>query len=82
MGGLATELGDNIKVLINNNQKKVDLEKSEKISNFLKSIYGQEIFKENIDKLNSKLNLKIYVKIYKMVYLLLHQFLMELKNKM
>ena len=80
LGWACTELGENIKVLINNNQKK--LEKNEKISNFLKSIYGQEIFKENIDQVLIKLNLKIYVKIYKMEYLLLHQFLMELKNKM
>ena len=50
LGWACTELGDNIKTLINNNQKKI--EKNEKISNFLKSIYGKEIFKENIDKLN------------------------------
>ena len=50
LGWACTELGDNIKVLINNNQKKI--EKNEKISNFLKSIYGKEIFKENIDQLN------------------------------
>jgi len=50
LGWACTELGDNIKILINNNQKKI--EKNEKISNFLKSIYGKEIFKENIDKLN------------------------------
>jgi len=50
IGWACTELGDNIKILINNNQKKI--EKNEKISNFLKSIYGKEIFKENIDQLN------------------------------
>ncbi len=50
LGWACTELGDNIKNLIDNNQKKI--EKTEKISNFLKSIYGQEIFKENLDKLN------------------------------
>jgi len=50
LGWACTELGDNIKVLINNNQKKI--EKNEKISNFLKSIYGKEIFKTNIDQLN------------------------------
>jgi len=50
LGWACTELGDNIKALINNNQKKI--EKNEKISNFLKSIYGKEIFKENIDQLN------------------------------
>ena len=50
IGWACTELGDNIKTLISNNQKKI--EKNEKISNFLKSIYGKEIFKENIDQLN------------------------------
>ena len=50
LGWACTELGDNIKTIINNNQKKI--EKNEKISNFLKSIYGKEIFKENIDQLN------------------------------
>ena len=50
IGWACTELGDNIKTLINDNQKKI--EKNEKISNFLKSIYGKEIFKESIDQLN------------------------------
>ena len=50
IGWACTELGDNIKRLINQNQKK--FEKNEKISNFLKSIYGQEIFKESLDKFN------------------------------
>ncbi len=50
LGWACTELGDNIKNLINDNRKIV--EKTEKISNFLKSIYGQEVFKENLEKLN------------------------------
>ena len=50
IGWACTELGENIKGLINQNQKK--FEKNEKISNFLKSIYGQEIFKDSLDKFN------------------------------
>ena len=50
LGWACTELGDNIKNLINDNQKKI--EKNEKISTFLKSIYGQETYKEYIDKFN------------------------------
>ena len=50
LGWACTELGDNIKNLINDNQK--NIEKNEKISTFLKSIYGQEIYKEYIDKFN------------------------------
>ena len=50
LGWACTELGDTIKRLINLNQKK--FEKNEKISNFLKSIYGQEIFKDSLDKFN------------------------------
>ena len=40
----------NIKKLINENQNKI--EKNEKISSFLKSVYGKEIFDEKVDKLN------------------------------
>ena len=50
LGWACTELGDNIKNLINDNQK--NIEKNEKISTFLKSIYGQETYKEYIDKFN------------------------------
>ena len=50
IGWSCTELGDNIKKLINENQKKV--EKNEKISSFLKSVYGNEVYSENLDKLN------------------------------
>ncbi len=50
IGWSCTELGDNIKNLINENNKKI--EKNEKISNFLKSVYGDEVFKDDLDKLN------------------------------
>ena len=79
LGWACSELGENMKHLVNENQKK--FEKNEKISNFLKSVYGKEVFSENLDKLQ-KLNLKIFVKIYKMEFQFLHQFLMVLKNKM
>ncbi len=50
LGWSCSELGENIKNLINENQKRV--EKNEKISNFLKSVYGKNIYDENLDKLN------------------------------
>ena len=50
IGWSCTELGDQIKELINKNQKLI--EKNEKISSFLQSVYGKEIFKETIDNLN------------------------------
>ncbi len=50
LGWSCSELGENIKNLINENQKRV--EKNEKISNFLKSVYGKSIYDENLDKLN------------------------------
>ena len=50
LGWSCTELGDNIKNLINENQKKI--EKNEKISSFLKSVYGDQVYSENVDKLN------------------------------
>ena len=49
LGWSCKEFGDQMKNLINENQKKI--EKSEKISSFLKSVYGKEIFDDNIDKL-------------------------------
>jgi DNA-directed RNA polymerase subunit beta len=52
LGWSCTELGDKIKNLINENQK--TFEKNEKISNFLKSIYGKENFDESIDKLSNR----------------------------
>jgi len=50
LGWSCSELGENIKKLINENQKRV--EKNEKITNFLKSVYGKNIYDENLDKLN------------------------------
>jgi DNA-directed RNA polymerase subunit beta len=44
-------LGENLKKLVNDNQKKI--EKTEKISSFLKSVYGKEIYNQNIEKLSS-----------------------------
>jgi len=49
LGWACKEFGDRMKVLINENQKKI--EKTEKISTFLKSIYGKEIFENSLDKL-------------------------------
>jgi DNA-directed RNA polymerase subunit beta len=49
LGWACKEFGDQIKTLINENQKKI--EKTVKISTFLKSIYGKEIFENSLDKL-------------------------------
>ncbi len=51
IGWSCTELGENLKKLVNENQKRI--EKSEKISTFLKSVYGEESYKENVDNLSS-----------------------------
>ena len=50
LGWACSQLGENLKKLINDNQKKV--EKSEKISSFYKSVYGAEKFENEINKLN------------------------------
>ena len=50
LGWACTELGEKVKTLINENQKKA--EKNEKISGFLKSIYGKDTFEDSLDKLN------------------------------
>ena len=50
LGWSCTELGEKLKNLINENQKKI--EKTDKIKNFLKSIYGNENFVSKIDKLS------------------------------
>ena len=50
LGWACSELGENMKRLVNENQKK--LKKNEKISNFLKSVYGKEVFSDNLDKLS------------------------------
>ena len=51
LGWSCTELGETLKKLINENQKII--EKTEKISSFLKSVYGNEVFEEKIGKLSS-----------------------------
>ena len=50
LGWACKEFGEEVKRLVNENNKK--LEKSEKISAFLKSVYGKEVFNDGIDKLN------------------------------
>ena len=50
LGWACTELGEKLKSLINENQKKLEL--NTKIKDFLKSIYGQEILDNSIDKLS------------------------------
>ncbi len=50
LGWACKEFGEQVKNLINENQKKV--EKTEKISSFLKSVYGEEIYNQKVDKLN------------------------------
>jgi DNA-directed RNA polymerase subunit beta len=49
LGWACKEFGEEVKRLVNENSKK--LEKTEKIASFLKSVYGEEIFKETVDKL-------------------------------
>ena len=50
LGWACKEFGEEVKRLVNDNNKKI--EKTEKISSFLKSVYGKEIFDDGIDKLN------------------------------
>jgi DNA-directed RNA polymerase subunit beta len=50
LGWACKEFGEEVKKLINENNKKI--EKTEKISKFLKSVYGEEIFNDKVDKLN------------------------------
>ena len=50
LGWACKEFGEQVKKLVNENSKKI--EKTEKISKFLKSVYGEEIFNEKVDKLN------------------------------
>ena len=51
LGWACTELGDKLKSLIFENQKKFEL--NVKIKEFLKSIYGQEILNNSIEKLSN-----------------------------
>jgi DNA-directed RNA polymerase subunit beta len=50
LGWACKEFGDQMKNLIDENQK--NIEKTQKISEFLKSVYGKEIFENKLDKLN------------------------------
>ena len=50
LGWACKEFGEEVKRLVNENNKK--FEKNEKISSFLKSVYGSEVFDGAIDKLN------------------------------
>ena len=50
LGWACTELGDQIKNLINENNKKIA--KTEKISSILKSVYGKEIYEDTINSLS------------------------------
>tara|TARA_B100001123_G_scaffold2015_1_gene2788 strand:- start:77 stop:850 length:774 start_codon:yes stop_codon:yes gene_type:complete len=50
LGWSCNELGETLKKLINENQKKV--EKTEQISKFLKSIYGKDVYSDKIEKLS------------------------------
>ncbi len=50
LGWACKEFGEEVKRLINENNKRI--EKSEKIENFLKSVYGEEIFNQKVDKLS------------------------------
>ena len=49
LGWACKEFGEKVKKLVNDNNK--NIEKSEKISKFLKSVYGEETFDEKVDKL-------------------------------
>ena len=50
IGWACKEFGNKISELINENNKKI--EKNEKISSFLKTVYGKELFDDKIEKLN------------------------------
>ena len=50
LGWACKEFGEEVKKIVNENNKKI--EKTEKISKFLKSVYGEETFNEKVDKLS------------------------------
>ncbi len=50
LGWACKEFGEKVKNLVNENNKKI--EKTEKIEKFLKSVYGEEIFNDKVDKLS------------------------------
>jgi len=51
IGWSCTELGEKLKELVNQNQKKI--EKTEKIKTFIKSVYGKELYNDNIENLTN-----------------------------
>ena len=51
LGWSCKELGEQLTDLINQNQKKI--EKEEKITKFLKSVYGDDVYLNNIDSLSN-----------------------------
>ncbi|WP_440692194.1 DNA-directed RNA polymerase subunit beta [Candidatus Pelagibacter sp. HIMB1695] len=50
LGWACKEFGEQIKNLVNENNKKI--ERTEKIEKFLKSVYGEDTFNEKVDKLS------------------------------
>ncbi len=50
LGWACKEFGEQVKTLVNENNKKI--EKTDKISKFLKSVYGNEIYDDKVDKLS------------------------------
>jgi len=52
LGWSCTELGETLKKLINENQKKI--EKNEKTASFLKSVYGKDFYEESINSLSNR----------------------------
>ena len=50
LGWACKEFGEQVKNLINENNKKI--EKTQKIADFLKSVYGEEIYNDKVDKLS------------------------------
>jgi len=50
LGWACKEFGEEVKRLVNENNKKI--EKTEKISKFLKSVYGEETFDDKVEKLS------------------------------
>ncbi len=50
LGWACKEFGEKVKNLVNENNKKI--ERTEKIEKFLRSVYGEEIFNDKVDKLS------------------------------
>ena len=52
LGWACTELGEQIKKIINENNKKI--EKMDKITKILKSVYGEDVYEKKINNLNDR----------------------------